>query len=77
MYYPLDKDLSIGYRYPPFEQLGPSDICQYYIDLRTALLCPSISHGLIDREYLSQQNCGLCSQNRKIEQKRILSQSAT
>ena len=23
MHYPVDRDSSIGYRYPPFEQLGP------------------------------------------------------
>ena len=23
MHYPVDRDLSSGYRYPPFEQLGP------------------------------------------------------
>ena len=34
----------------------------YLLIYARALLFPSISHGLIDREYFSQQNWGLCSQ---------------
>ena len=26
--YPVDRDLSGGYRYPPFEQLGPGQMLQ-------------------------------------------------
>ena len=34
--YPLDSDLSVGYCYPPFIQLGPG-VCLFFIPLILSL----------------------------------------